>query len=165
MLAVGHQPHAGGGVVAADHRGGRAVAEQPQADEVGERGLPRLVGQRAELDRDHQRVALASFERPPWMGEQVVLRLRKRGAARGAAELLDRKAPDRRAQPQLPGDGGVGARQHVAGAGDHHQGVYVDRVDPGSQQRAPAGAGAELHDLFGVEPVAGAEALLRERVV
>src|SRR6266704_519528 len=99
------------------------------------------------------------------MGAQEVVGLRQRGVAGRAAELLDGQAPDGGAQPQLAGDVGVGAGQHVTGAGDDHQGVDVDGVDPRGRQRALPGARAELDGMGGVELVAGAEALVVEGVV
>jgi hypothetical protein len=142
--ARGHDARTVGAIVSGDgdltaaqqHRR-RTVAEQARGDDVGNRHVVALQGERAQLDREEQRMLVGK-------GAQIIGRARQTRRAGDAAEPEDGRALDVGAQPEAIDQARVDARRRQAG--DRHEEDVADlrRVEAGTRQRAARRGLAEL---------------------
>ena len=150
----GEHPRSGGqrrvpSDTAGDHRRG-AVGEEPAGDEVGDRDVVALHGQRAQLDGDQHR----DLARVPG---QVVVQPGDPRRAGDAAEPHQRDPLDVRPEAEQGGDPGVEGRHREAGHGGRDDQVHVGRGQVGRLERRGQGLRAEPDGLLDEQVVGGAE--------
>ena len=132
------KPRACRGACCAGHdRRGSPVAEEARRDQVGNRQVFPLQGERAQFHREENRHLVRV--RP-----HVVRGARHAGRAGQAAEAENRRAPDARGEAQPVHQQGVERRRRDPGDRDEQERVHVGDPEARAFERGPHGPLADL---------------------